>query len=111
MVATSLRSRRAPLRRATLALALLAAAAGCQRAKKGEEKKPPTAGQTDTDTGKDKGAAAPDAPVIDLDSKDILARTEVADAADVKHVLIGWKGMGRSQTERTNAEAAKLAKD
>ena len=101
--------RRRPLflRSATLALALLTAAAGCQRAKEGQEKKPPT-----TTTGSGSGSAGPaDTPVVDLDSKDILARTDLAASADVKHVLIGWKGMGRSQSERSNAEAAKLAKE
>ncbi len=101
--------------RAALALALLAAAGGCQRAKKGEEKKPPGAGSTATaGGGSGQGTAAPtpsDAPAIDLDSKDILARTELAASSDIKHVLIGWKGKGRSQAERSNAEAAKLAKD
>ena len=100
--------------RAALAFALLAAAASCQRAKEGKENKPPTTGQGSaggSGAGTGAGTAKPDAPIIDLDSKDILARTDVATAAEVKHVLIGWKGMGRSQSERTNAEAAKLAKE
>jgi parvulin-like peptidyl-prolyl isomerase len=100
------------LRRATLALALLSAAAGCQRAKEGEEKKPPTATGNVDKTGSGSGSVAPaDTTIVDLDSKDILARTELAASSDVKHVLIGWKGMGRSQSERTNAEAAKLARE
>ncbi len=89
---------------ATLALALLTAAAGCQRAKKGADNKTPVSGGTVTGT-------PTSAAVIDLDSKDILARTELATESEIKHVLIGWKGMGRSTSERSNADAAKLAKD
>lgn len=108
MVPTSSFARPRPTARkaarcATLALALLTAAAGCQRAKKGEENPPPGAG-TGTGTVDSTG-------VIDLDSKDILARNELATSAEIKHVLIGWKGQGRSTSERSNAEAAKLAKD
>ena len=55
----------------------------------------------------------------DLDSKDILARTETAPSVDVKHVLIGWKELGAAYggamdaraKDRTNEEAAKLAWD
>lgn len=112
MVSTR-RSRRSSLWRASFALALLAAVAGCQRAEKGKENNPPTSGTgAGTGTGSGAGSTAPaDTTVIDLDSKDILARTELNATAEIKHVLIGWKGMGRSQAERSNAEAAKLAKD
>ena len=52
---------------------------------------------------------------IDLDSKDILARTETAPVVTVKHVLIGWKDLSAQHDpragKRTNAEAAALAKD
>src|SRR5277367_6206003 len=37
-------------------------------------------------------AAVPAEPGEDLDSKDILARTDKASSVYVKHVLIGWKG-------------------
>ena len=58
-------------------------------------------------------------PDVDLDSKDILARTETVPAAYVKHVLIGWADlfpvyrghMDKRAAKRTNAEAAKLAKE
>lgn len=64
-------------------------------------------------------SANPHAPPIELDSKDILARTDVSATADVKHVLIGWKELapayrGRMDPRarnRTNADAAKLAQD
>ncbi|HVV84121.1 MAG TPA: peptidylprolyl isomerase [Kofleriaceae bacterium] len=101
-------------RRAAFALALLSAAAGCQRVDKGKESKapPPTNPGAKTGSGAGTGSSAPDTtPPIDIDSKDILARTDVAPSVDVKHVLIGWKGLGRSQSQRTNAEAAKLAQD
>jgi hypothetical protein len=56
---------------------------------------------------------------IDLDSHDILARTDVAPSVTVKHVLIAWKELapvyGRRMDPRargrTNEDAAKLAKD
>lgn len=52
-----------------------------------------------------------------LDSKDILARTELAPAAAVEHVLLGWKDLADAYggqldpraARRTNAEAAALA--
>ena len=111
MVSTPWFRRRRATVRVTLALALLTAAAGCQRAKEKAKAKPDTT-TAGAGAGTGKGtAAAPDANVIDLDSKDIMGRTEIAASADVKHVLIGWQGMERAKTERTNAEAAKLAKD
>lgn len=78
--------------RSTLLIALVGLVFGCQRA----EKKPP-----------------------ELESKDILARTQPADSVDVKHVLIGWKDLagaygGRMEVRaqnRTQAEAEKLARD
>ena len=39
------------------------------------------------------GVAAPVDPPKDIDSKDILARTETAPLVYVKHVLIGWKDL------------------
>jgi parvulin-like peptidyl-prolyl isomerase len=62
---------------------------------------------------------APPAPAKDIDSKDILARTETAPEVTVKHVLIGWKDlagvyqghMDPRAAKRTNAEAAALAQD
>jgi parvulin-like peptidyl-prolyl isomerase len=69
-------------------------------------------------SGSGSGAAvAPVAPAVDIDSKDILARTETSSPVFVKHVLIGWKELAPAYqghldpraTNRTNAEAAKLA--
>ncbi len=58
-------------------------------------------------------------PGKDIDSKDILARTETSSAVSVKHVLLGWKDLaatyrGRMDPraeKRTNEEAAALAQD
>jgi len=97
-----------------LALILSTPLAGCQKAK---EDKSQTA-----DPGKAGGVAQqPTNPAgdVDLDSKDILARTDTAATVDVKHVLISWKELadafgGRLDPrakDRTNAQAAALAKD
>jgi parvulin-like peptidyl-prolyl isomerase len=56
---------------------------------------------------------------LDLDSADILARTDVNSPVMVKHVLIGWAELAENYHEhmdpraakRTHAEAAKLAQD
>jgi parvulin-like peptidyl-prolyl isomerase len=64
-------------------------------------------------------AAEPPKPAKDIDSKDILARTETAPTVFIKHVLIGWKDLaavyqGRLDpraAKRTNEEAAQLAQD
>ncbi len=56
-------------------------------------------------------------PAQDIDSKDILARTDMTPEVAVKHVLVSWKELApafRGQQDprgagRTNAEAAKLA--
>ena len=90
------------MRRRTLLLACVLTLASCSR-----DKSRAAAGSAD--------AAA--AVNLDLDSKDILARTEVAERVDVKHVLIGWtelkeayKGHIDPRAEkRSQAEAAKLA--
>jgi len=64
------------------------------------------------------GSAAPVVVAQDIDSKDILARTETAPQVFVKHVLISWKDMlpGRQghaapTLERSNPDAAKLAQE
>jgi len=64
---------------------------------------------------------APPAPIPDedLDSKDILARTDTAPIAYVKHVLIGWGELAPQYSgrldpraaNRSNADAAKLARE
>lgn len=51
---------------------------------------------------------APPAP-DPLESADILARAATAGPNDVQHILIGWKGHGRSTETRTKAEADTLA--
>ncbi len=107
-----------------LAMSVLALtlAAGCQK----EKTKP----KTDTAAaGSGSGSAAGSAggsgslvppgrpPGKELDSKDILARTEVAEEVEVKHVLVGWKDlaavyggkMDPRAEKRSNDDAAKLA--
>jgi parvulin-like peptidyl-prolyl isomerase len=70
----------------------------------------PAAGQ-----GSGSGSAAVEAK--DIDSKDILARTETAPEVQVKHVLLAWNGMPAPRgldpraAKRTNAETATLAQD
>jgi parvulin-like peptidyl-prolyl isomerase len=83
-----------------------------------------TVGQSPAQGGAGSGsgsaaAAPPPEPAKDIDSKEILGRTETAPEVQVKHVLLGWKDLGaayRGQLDpraakRTNAEAAKLAQD
>jgi parvulin-like peptidyl-prolyl isomerase len=85
-----------------LALAVVLAA-GCQKDSK-----------LDHVSGSAAGATA-----VDIDSKDILARSAPADVVDVKHVLIGWKDLSAAYqghldpraAKRTQAEAAALAQD
>ena len=109
-------------------LALLIGASGCQ---KGTSKDNPAVG-SGSNMGSAKGSGAvskagsaagsgSSAPIVeaDIDSKDILARTETTPEVYVKHVMIGWKelvaGRGaradKRAAERSNADAAKLAQD
>lgn len=68
-------------------------------------------------SGSSAPAAPPAAPAVDIDSKDILARTETTSPVFVKHVLIGWKELAPAYQghldpragQRSNAEAATLA--
>ncbi len=61
----------------------------------------------------------PSTPAIDIDSKDILARTDTAKEVFVKHVLLGWNElsavygpqMDPRAKARDNAAAAKLAQE
>lgn len=88
-------------------VAALALVAGCQRADKNENK---------SGSG---GSTAKNGTSSDLDSKDILGRTETSAEVDVKHVLLGWSdlaevyggNMDPRAAKRSNAEAAKLAKE
>src|SRR5690606_11381455 len=65
------------------------------------------------------GAASKTGPAADIDSKDILGRKDTAAEVQVKYVLIAWKDLdavyhGRMDPraqKRSNAEAAKLAKE
>ncbi|HET9625354.1 MAG TPA: peptidylprolyl isomerase [Kofleriaceae bacterium] len=113
------------------ALTLLVSAAACQKSTPNSG--PSTGSGSSTTTasaGSGSGAgsagsggmaapAAPAAPPKDIDSKDILARTETSPEVQVKHVLIGWKDlagvygprMDARAKNRTNEEAAKLAQD
>jgi len=109
-------------------LALLIGASGCQ---KGTSKDNP-AGGSGSSVGSAKGSGSASkagsgagsgssAPIVevDIDSKDILARTETTPEVYVKHVMIGWKelvaGRGaradKRALERSNADAAKLAQE
>lgn len=79
-----------------------------------------TVGSAGSGSGSGSAAAKPPAPPAkDIDSKDILARTETATEVDVKHVLIGWQDLSGTYgsrmdpraAKRTNDEAAALAQD
>jgi parvulin-like peptidyl-prolyl isomerase len=69
-------------------------------------------------SGSGSGSAVVDPPK-DIDSKDILARTETTPEVHVKHVLVGWKDLAASYrghldpraAKRSNAEAATLAQE
>lgn len=110
------RSRRLLGRGFALSLVALSLAAGC---KKEAAKSRFEVDQKATVTTEPGGAAAatPAAPAKDIDSKDILARTEVMGEASVKHVLIGWKDLAANYggnidpraAKRSNEEAATLA--
>ncbi|HEX8106993.1 MAG TPA: peptidylprolyl isomerase [Kofleriaceae bacterium] len=116
-------------------LLLLIGAAGCQKASKDQAAAGGSgqgSGQTVAQAagsgsgsgagmavvGKGSGSAAPPVEAKDIDSKDILARTETAPEVQVKHVLLAWNGMAmpRGQLDpraakRSNAETAALAQD
>jgi len=99
-------------------LVLLIGVAGCQKGTKDNKDNKAMAG---SGQGMAKGSGAPVAPPAepakDLDSKDVLARTETSPEVYVKHVLIGWKDLEQAYrghldpraAKRTNAEAATLA--
>lgn len=114
----------------SLLLLLLLAPAGC---KKDKSKAPGTGSAVTTMTGSAAGSAAvgsaagsagAPAPssVKDIDSKDVLARTEVAKETFVWHILLGWRelesfysSIGGPLDERAkgrdNEAAAKLAQE
>jgi len=100
-------------------LFLVLALAACQRnpSKLDQAAGSGAAAAKTTTTGS--GAMTPPAPAQDIDSHDILNRTETSDEVTVKHVLVSWKdlaGVYRGQQDprakdRSNADAAKLAQD
>lgn len=91
-----------------LALAAILAAAGCEKAPSKLD------GVVAEHTPK---AGASAVAVGDIESKDILARTDVAKKVYAKHVLIGWKDLEASYRgqmdprakQRSQADASKLA--
>ena len=106
-------------------IVLLFGLVGCQKGSKDnkDNKDKPTAG-SNQGSGKGSGQgsggmSAPVTPPKDIDSKDILARTETSPEVYVKHVLLGWKDLSAARhgqldpraAQRTNEEAAKLAQD
>lgn len=104
-----------------VAVAALALTAGCQKAKK---KAGDAAGSAATADGSGSGSGSGTMmPVVargkDIDSKDVLARTEVEDTVEVKHVLLAWKELeptyggqlDQRAKNRTNEAAAKLAQE
>jgi parvulin-like peptidyl-prolyl isomerase len=101
-----------------LLFAALLLAAACQQGKSKLDNMPANKVSTGSGSAGMAGSAA-ETPAIDIDSKDILGREETFATVDVKHVLIGWDALdkvyqGRMDpraAKRTNAEAAKLAKE
>jgi len=110
------------------ALVLATGLAGCQKATPDKQAAGSAAGSAHTTPATAGGSnapttptppAPPPAPAKDIDSKDILARTETAPHVYVKHVLIGWKDlagiyqghMDPRAAQRSNEDAAKLAQD
>lgn len=71
-----------------------------------------------TGSGSSAGSAPAASDAVDIDSKDILARTAADKVVSVKHVLVSWKDLGEAYrghqdprgAKRTNAEAAALAR-
>jgi parvulin-like peptidyl-prolyl isomerase len=109
-----------------LAVVLLLIAAGCHKPSKDQSTggsnqgsaTAPGSGGVARGSGAGSGSAAAPIEVKDIDSKDILARTETTPEVYVKHVLLAWNGMtpprGRLDPraiKRSNADTAKLAQD
>ncbi len=105
-------------------IVLLIGLVGCQKGSNDNKDKPAAGSNQGSGQGSGPGSgkgsggvSAPVAPPKDIDSKDILARTETSSDVYVKHVLLGWKDLtGRGPhdpraAKRTNEEAAKLAQD
>ena len=109
------------------ALAAALALSGCEK-KPSKFKQPsnqtasslPIKVETGDQQGSDHTAPpTPTTPAIDIDSKDILDRTDTAKEVFVKHVLLGWNDlsavygpqMDPRAKARDNAAAAKLAQE
>jgi parvulin-like peptidyl-prolyl isomerase len=89
---------------------VLLALVACQKASKLDN----MSGSGSAASGSGSAAMAPSEPAEDIDSKDILARTDTATQVTVKHVLLGWQGTQDHDpraAKRSNHEAATLAKD
>jgi hypothetical protein len=76
------------------------------------------AGDTPATNASASGTAAPEAPVepaapLEVESKDLLSREPVNQAAQVQHVLIGWSDLSQARDPRAMArskeDADKLA--
>ncbi|MGE0547187.1 MAG: peptidylprolyl isomerase [Kofleriaceae bacterium] len=97
---------------------LVAVASGCQKGTTNDSANTSGSGGSGSAAGSGQTAGP---PAKDIDSKDILARTETATEVQVKHVLISWKdlaelykardGIDERAKNRTNDEAAKLAQE
>jgi len=120
---------------ASAILVLLVGAAGCQKPSKDKAAtggsnqgsgsgsaaaaaQPAEPAGKGSGSGSGSGSAVAGPPAQDIDSKDILARSEVAPEVQVKHVLLAWNGMPPPRghldpraIKRSNAETAKLAQD
>jgi len=108
--------------RTFLLAALLLAAPACKNNKSKLDDLPAGTKVTTNNTGSGAGAGSGSAAEenwINIDSKDILARTEAFESVQVKHVLIGWKELDKvyqgrldpRAAKRTNADAAKFAQE
>ena len=98
---------------------MLALAAGCQRNPSKLDQAAGSAAVAAKTTTTGSASTVPATPAQDIDSKDILGRSETSDEVTVKHVLLAWKDLApvyRGQIDprakdRSNADAAKLAQD
>lgn len=115
--------------RSLIAFVLLLAPGGCERAKsrldpvmnqKGSAALAAGSGSATTTAGdKTNPHDVPPPPGKDIDSKDILGRSETSPDVQVKHILLGWKDLeavygGRMDpraAKRSNDDAAKFAQE
>src|SRR5687767_14269729 len=57
--------------------------------------------------GMGSGSAKPPEPAMDIDSKDILGRTDAAEEVVVKHVLLAWADLAPIYRGRMDPRASK----